>query len=209
MSAKVEICEHPLMQEILAELRDRRTAPVQFRLLMEEAGLILGIEALRGVRMQSAHVQTPMKGAAVTRIAQPVVLTVVLRAGLGMLPRLSQLLPAAPIGHIGLYRDEKTLNPLRYYVRLPKDLDKSLTVLMDPMLATGGSASESIHILKTDGAKDIVLVTLLSTKPGIQRIQKDHPDVPIVTAAIDPVLNKIGYIVPGLGDAGDRLFGTE
>lgn len=209
MSAKVQICEHPLMQEILAELRDKRTPPVRFRKLMEEAGLILGIEALRGVRMQSAHVQTPMKGAAVTRIAQPVVLTVVLRAGLGLLPRLSQLLPAAPIGHIGLYRDEKTLNPLRYYVRLPKDLDKSLTILMDPMLATGGSAAESIHILKTDGAKDIVLVTLLSTKPGILRIQKDHPDVPIVTAAIDPVLNKIGYIVPGLGDAGDRLFGTE
>ncbi|OGS40739.1 MAG: hypothetical protein A2506_00425 [Elusimicrobia bacterium RIFOXYD12_FULL_66_9] len=125
-----------------------------------------------------------------------------------MTPGLLELAPKASIGHIGLYRDEKTLNPVRYYVRLPKRLKDHFVVLCDPMLATGGSASESIHILKTDGAKNIALLTLLACKQGVARIHRDHPDVTIYTAAVDPVLNAHGYILPGLGDAGDRLFNT-
>lgn len=189
-------------------MRERHTPPSLFRKHMEDAGLYLGMHALEQLGMRSEKVRTPLKGMRVKRVKQPVALVVILRAGLGMLPGLSALLPSAPIGHIGLYRDEETLNPVRYYVRLPRGLRDSLVLLLDPMLATGGSASESIRILKTDGAKKIVLVCLVSAQKGIKRVHREHPETRIVTASIDPVLNKKGYIVPGLGDAGDRLYGT-
>jgi len=175
---------------------------------MEDAGVYLGLDALDGYPLKAARVETPLKLAHVRRARDPIALVVILRAGLGLLPGLSRLLPDSPVGHIGLYRDEETLNPVRYYVRLPQGLDKSVTLLLDPMLATGGSATEAIRILKVDGAKRITLVCLVSAKAGVQRVHREHPDVPIVTAAVDPVLNRSGYIVPGLGDAGDRLFGT-
>ncbi|HAZ08391.1 MAG TPA: uracil phosphoribosyltransferase [Elusimicrobia bacterium] len=202
------VSDHPLVADKLARLRDKETNSQGFRRLMAEAAMLLGGEVLKGVRTRRAAVQTPLKSAPAVVLDQPLAFVAVLRAGLGMTPGLLELAPQASIGHIGLYRDEKTLNPVCYYVRLPKDLKDHFVVLCDPMLATGGSAAESIHILKTDGAKNIALLTLLACKQGVARIHRDHPDVPIYTAAVDPVLNAKGYIVPGLGDAGDRLFNT-
>ncbi|MFH1724699.1 MAG: uracil phosphoribosyltransferase [Elusimicrobiota bacterium] len=208
MPHRVTICDHPLMRDILARLRDKNTPHEDFRALLADAGIILGLKALEDLKTHASHVRTPLKTAAAQRIRQPVILAAILRAGVGLLPGLMRLLPRARVGHIGLYRNEETLNPVRYYVRLPRGLSRSLVLLADPMVATGGSAAESIRILKTDGAKQITLVSLLATKTGIRRVLRDHPDVRIVTAAVDPVLNENGYIVPGLGDAGDRLFGT-
>lgn len=208
MKGKVNVCAHPLMQETLARLRDKATPPADFRELMERAGALIGLEALAALRTRSEKVATPLKAAPAKRLDQPVALVVVLRAGLGMLPGLLRLAPEARVGHIGLYRDEQTLNPVRYYVRLPRELDRSLTLLLDPMLATGGSLAEAIRILKLDGARQIAAVSLLATRRGIGRVHREHPDVPVFTAAVDAVLNRRGYIVPGLGDAGDRLFGT-
>ncbi|MCX5788465.1 MAG: uracil phosphoribosyltransferase [Elusimicrobia bacterium] len=208
MSAKVSVCDHPLVQADLARLRDKGTSHEQFRAALANASAIMGVEALAGLATRPVTVHTPLKAAQAKVVDQPVVFVAILRAGLGMLPGLLQLVPEALIGHIGLYRNEETLNPVRYYVRLPKDLDKSFVLLLDPMLATGGSAVEAIRILKTDGASRITLLSLLAARAGVRRIQREHPDVRIVTAAIDPTLNQHGYIVPGLGDAGDRLFGT-
>lgn len=205
---KLHVSDHPLVQDKLARLRDKETKPQDFRRLMAEVGLLVGCEVLKSVRTRKAAVQTPLKSAPATVLDQPLAFVAVLRAGLGLIPGLLELAPKAAIGHIGLYRDEKTLNPVRYYVRLPKKLSDHFVVLCDPMLATGGSASESLHILKTDGAKNIALLTLLASKAGVARVHRDHPDVAIYTAAVDPVLNSHGYIVPGLGDAGDRLFNT-
>jgi uracil phosphoribosyltransferase len=205
---KLIVSDHPLVQDKLARLRDKATNPQDFRRLMAEVAMLIGCEVLKGVRTRKSTVRTPLTVSPATVLDQPLAFVAVLRAGLGMTPGLLELAPKASIGHIGLYRDEKTLNPVRYYVRLPRKLKDHFVVLCDPMLATGGSASESIHILKTDGAKNIALLTLLASKAGVARIHKDHPDVPVYTAAVDSVLNAHGYIVPGLGDAGDRLFNT-
>ncbi|MBI4387190.1 MAG: uracil phosphoribosyltransferase [Elusimicrobia bacterium] len=202
------LCEHPLVQDKLAQLRDCNTPPERFRALLEETSAVLGVCALQSLSTHPVTVQTPLKAAPCRRLQTPVVLAAVLRAGLGMIPGIHRLVPQARIGHIGLYRNEETLNPVRYYVRLPDGLDRSFVLVLDPMLATGGSASEAIRIVKTDGASKIVLVSLLAARAGLRRIQKEHPDVTVVAAAVDPVLNRHGYIVPGLGDAGDRLFGT-
>jgi uracil phosphoribosyltransferase len=209
VSAKVTVCEHPLIQEKLALLRDKSTPPHEFRKTIQDVGAFVGYEALRSVRTRKATVQTPLKGAPAQLVDLPITLVAVLRAGLGLLDGLLPLVPKARVGHIGLYRNEETLNPIRYYVRLPKDIAQSFVVLCDPMLATGGSAVESLRILKTDGAKQIVYMCLIAAKAGIKRLHEEHPDVPIFTAGIDPILNKHGYIVPGLGDAGDRIFATQ
>ncbi|MBI5631223.1 MAG: uracil phosphoribosyltransferase [Elusimicrobia bacterium] len=208
MTARLTVCEHPLAREKLARLRDKHTLPHEFRALMAEMGAILGYEALRGLRTRKTMVQTPLRSASAEYSDQPIALVAVLRAGLGLLPGLLNLVPDARIGHVGLYRNEATLNPVRYYVRLPREISDSFVILCDPMLATGGSAVEALRILKTDGARQIALVTVLAAKAGVRRVQEVHPDVPIYTAAVDSQLNKSGYIVPGLGDAGDRLFGT-
>lgn len=205
---KLYVSDHPLVQDKLAALRDKNTQPEDFRRLMAEVGTLIGCEVLKGVRTRKTTVQTPLKAAPSIVVDQPLTFVAVLRAGLGLIPGLLELAPKASIGHIGLYRNEETLNPVRYYVRLPKKIADHFVVLCDPMLATGGSASESIHILKTDGAKNIALLTLLASRQGVARIHRDHPDVPVYTAVVDAVLNKNGYIVPGLGDAGDRLFNT-
>jgi uracil phosphoribosyltransferase len=205
---KLYVSDHPLVQDKLARLRDKATLPEDFRQLMAEVAMLVGTEVLKGARTRKATVQTPLKAAPAVVLDQPLAFVAILRAGLGMTPGLLQLAPKASIGHIGLYRNEETLNPVRYYVRLPQKLGEHYVVLCDPMLATGGSASESIHILKTDGARQIALLTLLASKRGVERLHRDHPDVPVFTAAVDPVLNAKGYIVPGLGDAGDRLFNT-
>lgn len=205
---KLRVSDHPLVADKLARLRDKDTNPQDFRRLMAEVAMLVGCEVLKGVRTRKSTVKTPLKTAPSVVLDQPLAFVAILRAGLGMTPGLLELAPKASIGHIGLYRDEKTLNPVRYYVRLPKRLKDHFVVLCDPMLATGGSASESIHILKTDGAKNIALLTLLACKQGVARIHRDHPDVTIHTAAVDPMLDDRGYILPGLGDAGDRLFNT-
>lgn len=208
MSSKLTICDHPLVQEKLATLRDRHTDPETFRRSMAEVSTLMGAEALRGIKTRKTTVRTPLGPSPALVTTQPVAFVAVLRAGLGMLPGLQHLLPQAHIGHIGLYRNEETLNPVRYYVRLPKNIRDCFVVLCDPMLATGGSAVEALHILKTDKAKQIVLLSLIAAKAGVVRVHKEHPDVPIVLAGVDLVLNRKGYIVPGLGDAGDRLFAT-
>ncbi len=205
---KLVVCDHPLLKHKLAHLRDKRTTPSDFRRLMQEAGAILGYEAMRELAGKKISVPTPIKASPAEVLAEPVALVAVLRAGLGLMEGALTLYPEARIGHIGLYRNEETLNPVRYYVRLPKDLSKSFVILCDPMLATGGSAAEAVRILKMDGARKIALISLLSAKDGIRRVHQDHPDVAIYTAAVDAKLNSVGYIVPGLGDAGDRLFGT-
>lgn len=205
---RLHISDHPLVSDKLARLRERATGPQDFRRLMAEVAMLVGCEVLKGVRTRKASVRTPLKTAPAVVLDQPLAFVAVLRAGLGMTPGLLELAPKASIGHIGLYRDAKTLNPVRYYVRLPKRLREHFVVLCDPMLATGGSASEAVHILKTDGARNIALLTLLASRQGVARIHRDHPDVSVYTAAVDPALNAEGYILPGLGDAGDRLFNT-
>ncbi len=208
MNSSVTICRHPLVADCLARLRDKNTGHAEFQELLAQAAAVMGAEALSGLRTRSATVLTMLKSSRARVIDQPIVLAAVLRAGLGFLPGLLRIAPRAKIGHIGLYRNEETLNPVRYYVRLPKGLDGSFVLLLDVMLATGGSAVEALRILKTDGASQITLLCLVAAKAGIRRVRREHPDVRIVTAAVDPTLNKKGYIVPGLGDAGDRLFGT-
>lgn len=206
--SRLFVSDHPLVHDKLARLRDKTSDPQNFRRLMAEVAMLVGCEVLKGVRTRKSMVQTPLKAAPALLLDQPLAFVAVLRAGLGMMPGLLELAPKAAIGHIGLYRNEETLNPVRYYVRLPKKLSEHFVVLCDPMLATGGSACESIRILKTDGAKSVALLTLLASKQGVARIRRDHSDVPVYTAAVDAVLNSKGYIVPGLGDAGDRLFKT-
>ncbi len=208
MPAKVTVSNHPLVQDKLSALRDKRTHPEDFRRILGEVSGLMAYDIFKGLRTRRSLVQTPLKSAQAEYIDQEIALVAILRAGLGMVDGVSGIVPNAQIGHIGLYRNEESLNPVRYYVRLPKQISESFVVLCDPMLATGGSASEAIQILKTDGARQISLLTLLSSKTGIKRVQEAHPDVPIHTAVIDPILNKSGYIVPGLGDAGDRIFGT-
>jgi uracil phosphoribosyltransferase len=209
MASKLTVCDHPLIQDKLAYLRDKHTRPEDFRDMMGEVASLMGYEVMRGIRQRRTMVQTPLRSAVAEYVDQPICFVAVLRAGLGMIPGLLNIAPRARVGHIGLYRNEETLNPVRYYVRLPKDIADCFVVLCDPMLATGGSAVEAINILKTDGARQISLMTLLSSRPGLKKVHEAHPEVKIYTAAVDPVLNKAGYIVPGLGDAGDRLFATN
>ena len=206
--SRLHVSDHPLVADKLARLRDRATGPEDFRRLMAEVAMLIGGDILRQVPSRRATVRTPLKTAPARLVAQPLTFVAVLRAGLGLVPGLLELAPQASIGHIGLYRNEETLTPVRYYLRLPRGVAGHFVVLCDPMLATGGSASESIHILKTEGVRRIALLTLLASRPGVARLRRDHPDVPVYTAAVDPVLNAKGYIVPGLGDAGDRLFNT-
>ncbi len=208
MPRPIIVCDHPLLQDKLARLRDRSTSPKAFRRLMTEAGTILGIEALRSIKTRRATVKTPLANAPARLEDEPVAVVAVLRAGLGLVPGLLRVVPHAAIGHIGLYRNEETLNPVRYYVRLPSKLHRYNVLLCDPMLATGGSACEAISILKNSGARKISLLSVIAAKAGVRRVARQHPDVRVLTAGLDPKLNAEGFIVPGLGDAGDRLFGT-
>jgi uracil phosphoribosyltransferase len=205
----IHVVDHPLVQHKLSLIRDRKTPGSLFRALIEEVGLILATEATRFLPTESVVVETPMERASTLRL-KPLdpVLVPVLRAGLGLLPPFLQLLPTAKVGHLGLYRDHDSLVPVPYYRNFPPLLEARPVFILDPMLATGGSASEAVRQLKEAGAVNLTLVALLAAPEGLERLHGDHPDLAIVVGVVDRQLNDKGYILPGLGDAGDRLFGT-
>jgi len=204
----VTVIAHPLVQHNLTRLRDKRTQSQEFRRLLGEIAALMLYEATRDFAVRSVSVQTPLSSAQGFRLEREVALVPVLRAGLGMLDSILQLIPHARVGFIGLKREETTLRAQFYHKSLPKNLGRFEVILIDPMLATGGSAVAALDLLVEQGAKRIRLVNLVAAPEGIRRVQKSYPRVPIFTAAIDRRLNEKGYILPGLGDAGDRLFGT-
>jgi uracil phosphoribosyltransferase len=204
----VTVVDHPLVASKLATLRDRNTATAEFRRNLQEISKLLLVEAAREWGTIDAAVVTPLAEMTGAALARPIALVPILRAGLGMVDGILPLLPHASIGHLGLYRDEKTLRPVSYYRRLPRGLADAEVLLLDPMLATGYSACEAVTVLKSHGARSIRFVCIVACPEGIAQLQSAHADVPIITAAVDSGLNEVGYIVPGLGDAGDRYFGT-
>jgi uracil phosphoribosyltransferase len=204
----VTVVDHPLVQHKLALLRDARTGPKEFRELLAEVSFLLAYEATRDLATRGAEVRTPLAPAAVRVLAERVAVVPVLRAGLGMLEGVLRLVPNARVGHVGLQRDHRTLQPVPYYRRLPPDLPECRALLVDPMLATGGSAVAAVRMLKEEGARGVTLMCLVAAPQGLAAVAAAHPDVPVITAAVDSHLDARGYIVPGLGDAGDRLFGT-
>ena len=207
-NANVHISEHPLIKHKLSILRDKATEPAKFRQLIRELAVLLCYEATRDLNLRDITVQTPMGSAAGSHIVEEIGLVPILRSGLGMVDGVWELIPNAEVWHIGLYRDEKTLRPVQYYNKLPVEPRVQACFILDPMLATGGSAVATVDILKRWGAKQIKFLGLIGAPEGVARLHGDHPDVPIYLAALDERLNERGYIVPGLGDAGDRQFGT-
>ncbi|QOY37246.1 uracil phosphoribosyltransferase [Anaerobacillus isosaccharinicus] len=208
--SKVFVFDHPLIQHKLTHIRDKSTGTKEFRELVDEVAALMAFEITRDLQLQEVTVETPVGPAkAKTLAGKKLGLVPILRAGLGMVDGILKLIPAAKVGHVGLYRDPETLQPVEYYVKLPTDVEEREFIVIDPMLATGGSAAEAINSLKKRGAKNIKLMCLIAAPEGVEVVQKEHPDVDIYLAAMDEKLNEKGYIVPGLGDAGDRLFGTK
>lgn len=207
--SKVVIINHPLIQHKLSIVRDQKTSPVDFRTLISEIGSLMTYEATRDINVREITVQTPIAEAKCYDIADNIVICPVLRAGLGMADGIHKMIPSAKMGHIGLYRDEETLLTQKYYCKLPVTIADSTVILVDPMLATGNTAVCAVDILKEAKVKKIIYVGLVGVQEGIDQLQKHHPDVDIYLAAKDAVLNEHGYIIPGLGDCGDRLFGTK
>ncbi|MCG1012325.1 uracil phosphoribosyltransferase [Tepidanaerobacter sp. GT38] len=206
----VFVFDHPLIQHKLALIRDENTGSKEFRELVEELSLLMAYEVTRNLPLEEVEVKTPVGPAKVRMISgKKLGIVPILRAGLGMVNGMLKLIPAAKVGHIGLYRDPDTLQPVEYYCKLPSDVSERELIILDPMLATGGSAAKAVEVLKSKGATNIKLMCLIAAPEGIEAVHKEHPDVEIYTAAIDEKLNSHGYIVPGLGDAGDRLFGTK
>jgi uracil phosphoribosyltransferase len=202
------VLDHSLAATALSIMRAKQTTPEIFRRHLQDISVLLYIEASRRWKTRSIEVETPLASCACAVLAKSIVLVPILRAGLGMLDGILRLAPDAAIGHIGLYRDVETLRPISYYDRIPVGAAAAEVLLLDPMLATGHSACEAASILKAHGAASIQLLSIVACPPGIEQFHREHPDVAIITAAIDPELNDHGYIVPGLGDAGDRYFGT-
>ena len=208
--SQVHLIDHPMVQHKLTIMRDKSTPSNIFRQLLYEISLLMGYEITRDFPMEDVEVETPLERATLKKIAgKKVAIVPILRAGLGMVDGLRDLIPVARVGLIGLYRDEETHKPVPYYCKLPKGVDKRLVILTDPMLATGGSACDAIDLVKQKGCQDIRLMCLVAAPEGIKLVQEKHPDVDIYVAAIDRQLNDNCYILPGLGDAGDRIFGTE
>ena len=206
----VKIMDHPLIQHKISLLRDSSTSSKEFRELVSELAMLLTYEATRDLPLEETTVHTPVADAKCYVLAgKKLGIVPILRAGLGMVEGMMSLVPAAKVGHIGMYRDPDTLQPVDYYCKLPADASERDMLIVDPMLATGGSAVEGINVVKRAGCKNIKLVCLIAAPEGIQVVQKAHPDVDIFVASVDQCLNDHGYIVPGLGDAGDRLFGTK
>ena len=208
--AKLQVLDHPLIQHKLSLIRDEKTGSKEFRELVEEVAMLMAYEVTRDFPLQEIEVKTPVAYAKSKVLAgRKVGLVPILRAGLGMVDGMLRLIPAAKVGHVGLYRDPETLLPVEYYCKLPSDIAERDLIVIDPMLATGGSATAAIMFLKDRGAKNIKLMCLIAAPEGILAVQTAHPDVDIFVAAVDECLNDHGYIIPGLGDAGDRLFGTK
>lgn len=208
--SNVYVFDHPLIQHKLTYIRDKNTGTKEFRELVDEVAALMAYEITRDMPLRDVTVETPVATAKCKVLAgKKLGLVPILRAGLGMVDGILKLIPTAKVGHIGLYRDPETLEPVQYYSKMPSDIGERDLIVIDPMLATGGSASEAIRILKEMGAKNIKLMCLIAAPEGIERVQRDHGDVDIYVAAVDEKLNEKSYIVPGLGDAGDRLFGTK
>lgn len=209
MSKVVEV-NHPLVLHKLAFIRNKDTGAKDFRDLVEEVSMFVAYEATRDLEMEDVEIETPIcKTKCKMLQGKKLAIVPILRAGLGMVDGMLKLIPAAKVGHIGLYRDEETLKPVEYFCKLPVDIAEREVIVVDPMLATGGSAIDALTLLKNKGAKNLRLACLIGSPEGIEAVQKAHPDVDIYIASIDEKLNENGYIVPGLGDAGDRLFGTK
>ena len=207
---KVHILDHPLLQHKLSILRDETTGVKDFREVVSEIATLMCYEATRDLPLEEVEIKTPITTAKFKTIAgKKLAIVPVLRAGLGMVDGILTLIPSAKVGHIGLYRDPDTLEPVEYYCKMPNDIAEREVIILDPMLATGGSASAAIQFIKNYEVKNIKLMNIIAAPEGIQRVHHDHPDVDIYCAALDEKLNDHGYIVPGLGDAGDRIFGTK
>ena len=204
------VMDHPLVQHKVSILRDVATGTKQFKELVNELAVLLAYEATRDLPLADVEVQTPITTATCKMLAgKKMAIVPILRAGLGMVEGVMTIVPSAKVGHIGLYRDPETLNPVEYYCKLPADIEERDVFVVDPMLATGGSASDAIKLIKEKGAKRIKFLGLLAAPEGLERLRADHPDVDIYVATLDSHLNDHGYIIPGLGDAGDRIFGTK
>lgn len=208
--AKVHVFDHPLIQHKLSYIRDEQTGTKEFRELVDEVGMLMAYEVTRDLELDDVTVKTPVTEMTAKRLSgKKIAVVPILRAGLGMTDGVLKLIPAARVGHIGLYRDPETLQPVEYFAKLPQDIEERDFIVVDPMLATGGSAIEAINSLKKRGATKIRFMCLIAAPEGVKLLQEAHPDVDIYIAALDEKLNDHGYIVPGLGDAGDRLFGTK
>ncbi|MBP1934018.1 uracil phosphoribosyltransferase [Ammoniphilus resinae] len=204
------VFDHPLIQHKLSYIRDKNTGTKEFRELVDEVAMLMAYEITRNMPLEEIEVETPVTKCKSKVISgKKVGLVPILRAGIGMVDGVLKLIPAAKVGHVGLYRDPDTLQPIEYYLKLPSDVTEREFIVIDPMLATGGSAVAALTALKKRGARHIKLMCLVSAPQGIEKVQEEHPDVDIYVAAVDEGLNDHGYIVPGLGDAGDRLFGTK
>lgn len=204
------VIDHPLIQHKLTILRDKNTGVKEFREVVGEIAMLMCYETTRDLPLEEIEVETPVASAKSKVIAgKKLAIVPILRAGLGMVDGLLRLVPAAKVAHIGLYRDPETLQPVEYYCKMPPDISERDCIILDPMLATGGTASAAAQFLKNYGARSIRLICIIAAPPGVEKMQADHPDVSVYTCAIDPELNSHAYIVPGLGDAGDRIFGTK
>ncbi|AUJ24052.1 MULTISPECIES: uracil phosphoribosyltransferase [Virgibacillus] len=207
---KVFVLDHPLIQHKLTYIRDKNTGTKEFRELVDEVSMLMAFEITRDLPLQEKTIETPVIETKANVLAgKKIGLVPILRAGLGMVDGMLDLIPAAKVGHVGLYRDPNTLQPVEYYIKLPSDIHERELIVIDPMLATGGSANDAIHSLKNRGAKHVKLMCLIAAPEGVEVIKQEHPDVDIYLGAMDEKLDEKGYIIPGLGDAGDRLFGTK
>ena len=201
--------KHPLIQHKLTVMRKKETSTKDFREILEEIAMLMVYEVTRDFELKEVEIETPItKCKSKVLVDENIIIVPILRAGLGMTSGLLKMFPKASVGHIGLYRDPKTLQPVEYYCKMPSDIDKRTMIVVDPMLATGGSSSAALTLLKQKGAKKIILMCLVAAPKGVEVVERDHPDIPVYVASIDEKLNDHAYIVPGLGDAGDRIFGT-
>ena len=206
---ELHVLNHPLLQHKLSIIRDKETSVKEFREIVSEIAMLMCYEATRDLPLEDVEIETPVSKAIVKRIAgKKLAVVPILRAGLGMVDGVNRLVPNAKVGHIGLYRDHETLEPVTYYCKMPSDIAERDVLIVDPMLATGGSAEAAIGFMKEYGCRSIKLMCILGAPEGVERIRNSHPDVDVYVASVDEKLNEHGYIVPGLGDAGDRLFGT-
>ena len=208
--SQLHIINHPMVQHKLSIMRNKETGSKDFRQLLKEISLLMGYEVTRDIPLDPIEIETPICKTTARQVSgRKLAIVPILRAGLGMVEGLLELVPVARVGHIGLYRNEETHEPVVYYSKLPEDVNTRMVIVTDPMLATGGSASDALTMLKEKGCTNIRLMCLVGVPEGIERVQREHPDIDIYLAAVDDHLNENAYIVPGLGDAGDRIFGTK